>query len=159
MDLLLKIAPDGKPSFKDRFSGSMSLAQFAAAVAERCGGSAPGGNNLILLAGVPPKELNDWDMTLAAAGITSGSVISVRIRPEVVRRIVDADNSCLFNAVQYCMQRSRAFDPETLRVLIARTVLENRDGRYTAAYLGKSPVDYAAWIQSDNSWGGEVERE
>jgi hypothetical protein len=159
MELLMKIVPDGKPSFKERFSGSMPVRQLVAAIAERCGGSPPEGNNLVVLAGVPPKEVTDWDVSLIDAGISSGSVLNIRIRPEVVRRVVDADNSCLFNSVQYCMHRSRDFDPQSLRMLVARTVMENRDGRYTAAYLGKSPGDYAAWIQSDDSWGGEAECE
>jgi hypothetical protein len=159
IELLLKIVPEGKPFFKERFSDSMLVRSLVGAIAERCGGSPPDGNNLIVLAGVPPKEIADWDTSLKDAGISSGSVLNIRIRPEVVRRVVDADNSCLFNSVQYCMHRSRDFDPQSLRMLVAHAVMDNRDGRYTAAYLGKSPGDYAAWIQSDDSWGGETECE
>ena len=43
-----------------------------------------------------------------------------------------------------------------LRQKIAFYILEHQD-QYNEVVLGKSPLDYSAWIQSDASWGGSIE--
>ena len=73
----------------------------------------------------------------------------------IIRRVINADNSCLFNALGYVMHRDKT-NPARLRRLIADTVRHDPD-QYNEAFLGKPPTEYAAWIQNDAKWGGEIE--
>ncbi|CAM9517675.1 unnamed protein product [Phaeothamnion confervicola] len=75
--------------------------------------------------------------------------------PTFVRRVIDADNSCLFNAVGFCLHRSRRRGGE-LRAVIAAAVQAAPDV-FTAAILGKEAGEYCAWIQDPAKWGGEIE--
>jgi len=63
----------------------------------------------------------------------------------MIRRVVDADNSCLFNAIGYCMEKDRKLGTK-LRRIIADCV-RNRPDVYTEATLGKTPEEYSDWIQ------------
>ncbi|CAN0446185.1 unnamed protein product, partial [Discosporangium mesarthrocarpum] len=77
-------------------------------------------------------------------------------RPTIlVRRIIDADNSCLFNAIGYTLRRSRKVGTE-LRKMIAEAVRASPD-TFTEAILGKEPEVYCSWIMDPKSWGGEIE--
>lgn len=73
------------------------------------------------------------------------------------RRIIDADNSCLFNAVGYGVGRGPRGNGQAFRQIIVDTILAH-PLKYTAAVLGHSTVeDYCRWILLPNSWGGEIE--
>ncbi|CAK0785142.1 hypothetical protein CVIRNUC_008348 [Coccomyxa viridis] len=72
-----------------------------------------------------------------------------------VRREIASDNSCLFNAVGYVMERSR--DRATaLRQVIAETVAGDPD-QYSDGFLGKPNAEYCQWIQDSQKWGGAIE--
>ena len=73
----------------------------------------------------------------------------------LVRRVVDADNSCLFSAFNLTMGRAHA-SPMSLRKEIALVVHENKQV-YTEAFLGRDNAEYCAWILVDSSWGGAIE--
>lgn len=73
----------------------------------------------------------------------------------VVRRVMDADNSCLFNSVGYAMEKSR-LQPQKYRKLVADAVLEDPI-TYNEAFLGKPMDEYAEWINKNTSWGGQIE--
>lgn len=73
----------------------------------------------------------------------------------VVRRVMEADNSCLFNAVSYIMENTRAKGHE-LRSLIA-SIVASDPTRFNKAFLEKSNEDYVAWIRKDETWGGAIE--
>mmetsp|Transcript_16465 Transcript_16465/g.22759 ORF Transcript_16465/g.22759 Transcript_16465/m.22759 type:complete len:371 (-) Transcript_16465:28-1140(-) len=73
----------------------------------------------------------------------------------VVRRVIDSDNSCLFNAVGYVMERSRSVAPK-LRGVIADAVSKD-PVTYNEAVLGKSPEEYCKWILLPDKWGGAIE--
>ncbi|KAG2488512.1 hypothetical protein HYH03_013015 [Edaphochlamys debaryana] len=73
----------------------------------------------------------------------------------VVRRVIDSDNSCLFNAVGYVMERSRLRAPE-LRKVVARTV-ESDPLTFNDGFLGKDVAEYCRWIQDKSKWGGAIE--
>ena len=76
----------------------------------------------------------------------------------VIRKIIDADNSCLFNAIGYLVTKGRSdFSPDSYRSIVAQTILNNADGLYTEEFLGKDPKEYAAWIMDSSKWGGEIE--
>jgi len=77
----------------------------------------------------------------------------------VVRRVIPADNSCLFHAFAYALEGGRARIPghaPTLRAVVAAAVLGDPE-RYSEAYLGRPTEEYAAWIQSGEHWGGAIE--
>eukprot|EP00798_Chlamydomonas_sp_ICE-L_P022763 gene22763-29931_t len=73
----------------------------------------------------------------------------------VVRRVIDSDNSCLFNAMGYVMEHSRLKSKE-LRGVIANVVSSNPD-MYNEAFLGKENAEYCKWIQEPSKWGGAIE--
>ena len=72
----------------------------------------------------------------------------------IVRRVIPADNSCLFNAVGYVMDHDKNKAPE-LRQVIAATVASDPT-QYSEAFLGKPNEEYCAWILNPEKWGGEL---
>ncbi|KAK9785178.1 hypothetical protein WJX73_004057 [Symbiochloris irregularis] len=73
----------------------------------------------------------------------------------IVRRRVEDDNSCLFTSVGYIMEGFRSKGPQ-LRQVVAQEVANNPQ-EYNEAFLGKSPQEYAKWIQDPSKWGGAIE--
>jgi len=74
-----------------------------------------------------------------------------------VRRVIPADNSCLFNAVARALEGGAMDRAQQLRETVAALVLSD-PVRWTEAELdGRSPDDYADWIQDDQHWGGGIE--
>jgi ubiquitin thioesterase OTU1 len=74
---------------------------------------------------------------------------------QVVRRIIDSDNSCLFNAVGYCLERSRTVASK-LRVVVANSVASD-PFTYNEGMLGKDHAEYQLWIKGADKWGGPIE--
>ena len=74
------------------------------------------------------------------------------------RHEVPADNHCLFYSIYYTINEAQLnqVSARQLRQKIAFYILEHQD-QYNEVVLGKSPLDYSAWIQSDASWGGSIE--
>ncbi|GIL92406.1 hypothetical protein Vretimale_6476 [Volvox reticuliferus] len=73
----------------------------------------------------------------------------------VVRRVIDSDNSCLFNAVGYVMERSRT-KADDLRKVVAQVVASD-PVTFNDSFLGKEVNEYCSWIQQKNNWGGAIE--
>lgn len=76
----------------------------------------------------------------------------------LTRRVVPADNSCLFTSTYLVMNRG-VYDLDaasTLRKVIAHCVCNDQD-TYSEAFLGKPNKDYCKWICDGNSWGGGIE--
>jgi len=86
------------------------------------------------------------------------AVPSVTIEPGIRRHDVPADNHCLFYSIYFCINEGHLDQSAArqLRQKIAFHILDNQQS-YSEAVLGKSPLDYSAWIQSDASWGGSIE--
>lgn len=83
---------------------------------------------------------------------------NVPISPAIVRRVVPADNSCLFTSVYYVVEGG-VYDPacaSDMRSLIAEIVASDPTS-YSEAVLGKSNDEYCAWIRRDDTWGGAIE--
>ena len=80
------------------------------------------------------------------------------VEPGIRRNDVPADNHCLFYSIYFCTNEGMLDQKQArqLRQKIAFHILENQNS-YSEAVLGKSPLDYSAWIQSDASWGGSIE--
>eukprot|EP00931_Biecheleriopsis_adriatica_P104863 TRINITY_DN79480_c0_g1_i1.p1 TRINITY_DN79480_c0_g1~~TRINITY_DN79480_c0_g1_i1.p1 ORF type:complete len:288 (+),score=54.22 TRINITY_DN79480_c0_g1_i1:52-915(+) len=117
-----------------------------------------------LLGGFPPKPLDlpaDLSLAVSTLGLRSGDSLIVReVEPEgakgvVVRRVIDSDNSCLFNAVGYVREKQRGL-AATLRKLAADCIAADPE-RYSEAFLAKSNAEYCDWILKDTSWGGAIE--
>lgn len=80
---------------------------------------------------------------------------SEAVETNAVRVVIDADNSCLFNAVGYVMRKSLKEAPQ-LRKVIADVVFGD-EFTYNEGFLGKPNAEYCAWILGPNHWGGAVE--
>ena len=68
---------------------------------------------------------------------------------------IPADNSCLFNAVNFAINQN-ANSPEIIRGIITSEIMANPI-EYNAAVLGKEPKDYCKWILNKETWGGGIE--
>ena len=64
----------------------------------------------------------------------STPTVSLRDGSAVARRVVDADNSCLFASVGYVMEGTRLAAPK-LRALVAKAVVSD-PVTYSEAFLG-----------------------
>jgi ubiquitin thioesterase OTU1 len=73
----------------------------------------------------------------------------------VLRKIIAADNSCLFNSINYAINQSIS-EPQLMRELIATEILSNPE-IYNAAILEKDPDKYCDWIMRNDTWGGGIE--
>lgn len=73
----------------------------------------------------------------------------------IVRRVIPSDNSCLFNAVGYVMDKDKHKAKE-LRQVIAAAVMSD-PSTYTEAILGKPNQEYVEWISKPDKWGGAIE--
>ena len=124
-----------------------------------------------LMCGYPPKPLNlkNSSATLNELNIKSGDTFTLVNKektdrelpsPGMKRKEVPADNSCLFYSVFFAvhghLSASDYNEAKKLRVKIANVVLSNPD-KYSEAFLGRAPTEYAVWIQCDTSWGGGIE--
>jgi ubiquitin thioesterase OTU1 len=75
----------------------------------------------------------------------------------ITRRIIDADNSCLFNALGYLMVRDKKQMNTVYRQMVAAVIQEDPT-KYTSEILdGKSTSEYVSWILDTDKWGGEIE--
>ncbi|XP_043932392.1 ubiquitin thioesterase OTU1 [Protopterus annectens] len=78
--------------------------------------------------------------------------------PVLTRRVVPADNSCLFTSIYYVVEGG-VYDPSRvaeMRSLIAQIVASDPDS-YSEAMLGRSNSNYCDWIRRDDTWGGAIE--
>jgi len=74
------------------------------------------------------------------------------------RKVVPADNSCLFTSINYCMSGAVVGREHSafMREVIA-SVVSSDPGKYCEAYLGRTNADYTRWIQTKEAWGGAIE--
>lgn len=87
---------------------------------------------------------------LLTAHVRSGTAIRVVEAKPMERRVVPADNSCLFTAVSVLTGKSN------LRQVVAESVLLDHE-RWNAGVLERSPEAYAEYIMDSKTWGGSVE--
>ncbi|XP_013106828.1 ubiquitin thioesterase OTU1 [Stomoxys calcitrans] len=75
----------------------------------------------------------------------------------LLKKVVPADNSCLFTSIRYVLNGKVDNEgSEMMRHIIAQEVAANPQ-EYNDAVLGKSNSEYCAWIQKPDSWGGAIE--
>uniref|UniRef100_A0A2R5LG25 Ubiquitin thioesterase OTU n=1 Tax=Ornithodoros turicata TaxID=34597 RepID=A0A2R5LG25_9ACAR len=76
----------------------------------------------------------------------------------LLRRVVPADNSCLFMSVYFALSGGD-YDPAAgaaLRQVIADTVAGDCH-TYNEAFLGRPNREYCTWILNEEHWGGAIE--
>lgn len=122
-----------------------------------------------VMTGYPPKQIEgDGSSMLTSLGVRSGSVLVLKepllapgARPAApvsvfIRRVMPADNSCLFNSISYAMGKNKSGGGQAMRQIIKDAILANPQ-EYNEVFLGQPVFEYCAWIQDDQSWGGEIE--
>lgn len=73
----------------------------------------------------------------------------------IYRRIIEANDSCLFNSLGLALKNSLMLASE-MRQIVARAVLAD-PLTFSEVILGKTPLAYSKWIQQPQSWGGAIE--
>lgn len=83
---------------------------------------------------------------------------SIMGRGVLMRKVVPANNSCLFTSV-HAVMHDGIIDlscAPSLRQLIAGVVMSDPN-TYSDAFLGRSNSSYCKWIMKDGTWGGAIE--
>jgi len=124
--------------------------------------------------GFPPKPLalDDTSATLTTLGLRSGDTLVVEksentapqiqqgvggISKGIKRKVVPANNSCLFASVGHNLQGDSGESiTKALRYLVGNLIISSPND-YPEAVLGKEPAEYAKWIQGAHVWGGGIE--
>lgn len=75
----------------------------------------------------------------------------------LLKKVVPADNSCLFTSIGYVLNGQVDTDCGSyMRSIIAEHV-HNDPETYNEAMLGKPNSEYCEWIKRPESWGGAIE--
>lgn len=74
----------------------------------------------------------------------------------IIRRIIAADNSCLFNSISYALETRNKKAGVFLRSVIS-AFIESDSETYNESLLGKNNQEYCSWIENETSWGGGIE--
>ncbi|KAM9524116.1 ubiquitin thioesterase OTU1-like isoform 1-T1 [Salvelinus alpinus] len=102
------------------------------------------------------EEKNKMKTQTINSAVTKGP--RLESPPVLARRVVPADNSCLFTSVSYVVEGG-VYDPACapeMRGLITQIVSSNPMA-YSEAVLGKTNEEYCTWIRRDDTWGGAIE--
>jgi ubiquitin thioesterase OTU1 len=127
------------------------------------------GESLILEEGDEPSVLIEAGSPEEAAAVPAVSAAVRAKRPPApqaappantsgvaVRRVVDADNSCLFTSLGYVMLGKERAKGRVLRDVVADEILADSE-TYSEAILGMAPKAYCEWIKGNDHWGGGIE--
>ncbi|EZA54790.1 hypothetical protein DMN91_006677 [Ooceraea biroi] len=75
----------------------------------------------------------------------------------LMRKVVPADNSCLFTSVGYVLNgKVDTTCASFMREIIANAVAADPE-EYSDAFLGRPNSEYCKWILKSDSWGGAIE--
>lgn len=99
--------------------------------------------------------INEND-TLVNLNINNGDILYLFPEKDFIRKIIDADNSCLFNSIWYLINNDDTFEGNNYRKLISQYI-QNDSETYSEEILGKSPKLYSEWLLKLTAWGGEIE--
>ncbi|XP_012532590.1 ubiquitin thioesterase OTU1 [Monomorium pharaonis] len=133
-----------------------------------------------------PVDLDAADVTIERAGIISGDTLIVEEKQIVfnsheqrvdnlgrshivdqenfantpgvlMRKVVPADNSCLFTSVGYVLNgKVDTSCASFMREIIANAVAADPN-EYSEAFLGRPNAEYCEWILKPDAWGGAIE--
>jgi len=93
--------------------------------------------------------------TPSSAVTPSTLVTNTTSSRKMVRKIVPADNSCLFASISFVMLQSTSFAGD-LRMLAANSIASDPI-TYNEAFLGKPNWEYCEWLTKKDHWGGAIE--
>uniref|UniRef100_A0A6B2EKI8 Ubiquitin thioesterase OTU n=1 Tax=Phlebotomus kandelakii TaxID=1109342 RepID=A0A6B2EKI8_9DIPT len=144
-------------------------------------------DSLQILVGFPPRKLNmsSLEEPITSSGIVNGDTLLVEeVVPDLttqerredallaaqsaavaedefagllLKKVVPADNSCLFTSIGYALNGAVNTDCGVLmRQIIAEHVAADSE-TFCEAFLGRANREYCAWILRDDSWGGAIE--
>ncbi|XP_062513180.1 ubiquitin thioesterase OTU1-like [Corticium candelabrum] len=74
----------------------------------------------------------------------------------VKRKVVSANNSCLFASISYLFENHTLSKAAEMRKLAA-DVIASDPTTYDSVLLGRSNSEYVDWLRKDTSWGGAPE--
>lgn len=131
--------------------------------------------NLNIAYGFPPKKIdNTLNDTKTLPELSIGNNECLRIdlidkdlirakndeiidysKYSVKKKTIPADNSCLFNSINFAINQSIT-EPEIIRGIISSEILNNPID-YNEAILERPVEDYCDWILRGDSWGGGIE--
>ena len=74
----------------------------------------------------------------------------------MIKRVIPADNSCLFNSIAYAMENKSRNYAGYLRQIVA-TYIASEPEKYNEAYLDMNNEKYQKWILDEKNWGGAIE--
>eukprot|EP00611_Tribonema_gayanum_P010102 TRINITY_DN1_c1_g1_i1.p1 TRINITY_DN1_c1_g1~~TRINITY_DN1_c1_g1_i1.p1 ORF type:complete len:396 (-),score=109.15 TRINITY_DN1_c1_g1_i1:417-1604(-) len=141
---------------KDLIDMGFSPAMAARAL-QLAGGDAAAAIELCLSGGLDDSDIASDIASGASANAAGNSSATLEHRPTFVRRVVDADNSCLFTSVGYCVTLERGEKGGgRMRRVITQAVRAAPD-TFSEAILGMQPEAYCGWIMNSEKWGGEIE--
>jgi len=77
---------------------------------------------------------------------------------KLARKVIPADNSCLFTAVNFCMSGEVVDSKHSyfMREVISSAVSNDKE-KYSEAILGRENSNYCDWIKKTDTWGGAIE--
>ncbi|KAK7503382.1 hypothetical protein BaRGS_00005303 [Batillaria attramentaria] len=102
------------------------------------------------------------DQSLSGSrGMSADSLLVQQLtsrRGVLQRKVVPADNSCLFTAINALMTDGTVnlSDAGELRQVIAGVVCSDPE-TYSEAFLGRPNQEYVEWIMNPDTWGGGIE--
>jgi ubiquitin thioesterase OTU1 len=119
--------------------------------------------------GFPPKSFTFPGKTLlSSTDLQTGETLIIEKREtplkspdfsdclKLFRRIIPADNSCLFNSVAYALESRSCHEGQFLREVVSN-IIEEAPEVYSSDLLGRENAEYAHWIRQATSWGGAIE--
>lgn len=133
-------------------------------------------SNITIAYGFPKKIINNDELdnlTLEELSIYDKEYLLIEIKEQensnedenkeiidyskysIKKKDIPADNSCLFNAINFAINQN-ANSPEIIREIICAEIMSNPED-YNAAILGKTPEEYCKWISNKETWGGGIE--
>lgn len=74
----------------------------------------------------------------------------------MIKRVIPADNSCLFNSIAYAMENKSRNYTGYLRQIVASYIASEPE-KYNEAYLDMGNEKYQKWILDQKNWGGAIE--
>uniref|UniRef100_A0A0K8TSL9 Ubiquitin thioesterase OTU n=1 Tax=Tabanus bromius TaxID=304241 RepID=A0A0K8TSL9_TABBR len=75
----------------------------------------------------------------------------------LLKKVVPADNSCLFTSIGYVLNGQVDLDCASYMRLIIAEQVANDPINYSEAILGRPNPEYCEWIKRPESWGGAIE--
>ncbi|KAK2722590.1 ubiquitin thioesterase Otu1-like [Artemia franciscana] len=105
----------------------------------------------------PPKKEEIDKLEGKGASPSAVKQLSKSKHGFLTRKVIPSDNSCLFTSVSFCLTGKVDLSQASyLREVVMSTIQSNPE-IYSAAFLGKPPLEYCQWIMRDDSWGGGIE--